>query len=158
MAVTSYRGGVHGDDVGPVEVAEEQVIAAPPGAVWRALVDPDQRRRWWSYLELDPVVGGRFTERWAGPDGEEMVTTGSVLEAIDGRLLRLTWSDAAWPAPTEVEVSVAPAPGGAVVRVRQVGFDRLPDGQRLAADHAAGWRAHLSNLRSVAEGRATPRP
>jgi uncharacterized protein YndB with AHSA1/START domain len=146
---------VNRDDVGPVEVAQGEMIAAPSSVVWRALVDADQRQRWWSYLDLDPVVGGRFTERWTGTDGKEMVTTGSVLEASDGRLLRLTWSDADWPAQTEVEISVTPAPGGTFVRVRHSGFERLPDGQRLARDHAAGWQTHLSNLRSVAEERAT---
>ena len=150
--------GVNGDAGGPVEVVEEETIAAPAAAVWRALVHADQRRRWWSYLDLDPVVGGRFTERWTGPDGTEMVTAGSVLEVTDRRLLRLAWSDADWPAQTEVEISLAPAPapGGTVVRIRHSGFERLPDGRRLAREHAAGWRAHLSNLRSAAETLPTP--
>jgi uncharacterized protein YndB with AHSA1/START domain len=137
-------------------VVEGETIAAPSGVVWRALVDADQRRRWWSYLDLDPVVGGHFTERWTGVDGKETVTTGSVLEATRERRLRLTWSDADWPAQTEVEVSMTPALGGTFVRVRHSGFECLPDGQRLAREHAAGWQAHLSNLRSVAEEGATP--
>jgi uncharacterized protein YndB with AHSA1/START domain len=141
---------------GPVELTEGEMIAASSNVVWRALVDADQRQRWWSYLDLDPVVGGHVTERWMGSDGREMVTTGSVLEAIDGRFLRLTWSDADWPAQTEVEISVTPAPGGSFVRVRHSGFERLPHSQRLAREHAAGWQAHLSNLRSVAEQGTAP--
>jgi uncharacterized protein YndB with AHSA1/START domain len=139
------RDDVHAD------VAEEELIAAPSDVTWRALVDADQRRQWWSYLDLDPVVGGRFTERWTGPDGKEGVTAGSVLEVIDRRLLRLTWSDADWPTPTTVDITMSPMPEGTLVRVRHSGFERLPDGRRLAGEHAAGWRAHLSNLRSVAE-------
>jgi uncharacterized protein YndB with AHSA1/START domain len=138
------------------DVAEEELVAAPPDVTWRALIDAEQRRQWWSYLDLEPVAGGRFTERWTGPDGQEMVTSGSVLEVIEGRLLRLTWSDADWPARTTVDVTMSPVPEGTLVRVRHSGFARLPDGRHLAREHAAGWRAHLANLRSVAERGATP--
>lgn len=151
LKTSPYGGGVKRDDAQPVAVAEEEVIAAPSSAVWRALVDAAQRRRWWSYLQLDPVVGGDFTERWTGADGEEMVTTGSVLEVTEGRLLRLTWSDPDWPAHTEVIISVTSVPAGTRVRVQHTGFERLPDGQRLAREHAAGWQRHLSNLRSMTE-------
>jgi uncharacterized protein YndB with AHSA1/START domain len=151
LKTSSYGVRVKRDDAQRVAVVEEELIAAPSSAVWRALVDGAHRRRWWSYLELDPVVGGRFTERWAGADGEEMVTTGSVLEVTEGRLLRLTWSDADWPAETEVVISVTSVAAGTLVRVQHAGFERLPDGQRLAQEHAAGWQVHLSNLRSITE-------
>ena len=87
-----------------------------------------------------------------------MVTSGSVLEVIDGRLLRLTWSDADWPVETTVDITMTLATEGTLVRVRHASFERLPDGRHLAREHAAGWRAHLSNLRSVAEQGATPLP
>src|SRR3712207_4395044 len=89
-------------------VDEKISVAASPTTVWHALVDARERRGWWSYLELDPVVGGRFTERWTWPDGDEVVTSGSVVEVSPDRLLRLTWSDQAWPAPTEVAITLHP--------------------------------------------------
>lgn len=36
---------------------------------------------------------------------------------------------------------------GTVVRIRESGWQRLDDSQALAADHRAGWRVHLTNLR-----------
>lgn len=142
---------VNGDESEVGEVTREAVIAAPPDEVWQALVDADRRKRWWSYLQLDPVIGGGFIERWTGPAGESMVTMGSVLEVTANRLLRLTWSDDNWPVETQVEISLSPTPGGTLVRVRHSGFERLTDGRRLATEHGAGWQLHLSNLRSLAE-------
>lgn len=136
-----------------VAVADAEVlVAAPPSTVWRALVDAEHRSRWWSYLELHPEIGAGFTERWTGADGEERMTTGSVVDVSPDRLLRLTWSDVGWPAETEVEITMGPTPAGTVVRVRHAGFERLPEGHRIAHEHAAGWRMHLSHLRSFIEG------
>ena len=133
------------------EVHEEVVLAAKERAVWQALVDHRRRRQWWSYLELDPVVDGGFVERWVGPDGEEVLTKGSVLELVPGRRLRLSWADENWPAETEVEIRLCPSDGGTTVVVRHRGWDRLPDGERLAEEHRAGWRRHLANLRAHVE-------
>ena len=90
-------------------------------------MDADRRKRWWSYLQLDPVIGGGFIERWTGPAGESMVTMGSVLEVTANRILRLTWSDDNWPVETEVEIILPPTPGGTLVRVRHSGFERLTE-------------------------------
>lgn len=136
---------------GPSEVDEQIAIAAPPSTVWAALVDADRRRNWWSYLDLDPVRGGRFTERWRGPDGEEVTTSGSVVEIVSGRLLRLEWADEKWPSTTEVEITLSPDAAGTLVRVRHSGWEGLPDGRRVAEEHRAGWQTHLRNLRRVVE-------
>jgi uncharacterized protein YndB with AHSA1/START domain len=59
-------------DVTSFAIAQEIVIDAPRDRVWDALTQaPD---RWWAYrfkadvstVALDPVVGGRFEERWDG--------------------------------------------------------------------------------------------
>ncbi|MDP8936291.1 MAG: SRPBCC domain-containing protein [Actinomycetota bacterium] len=131
-------------------VEEEIVVDASAARVWQALVDADQRRSWWSYIELEPVVGGRFCERWTA-SGQEVVTSGSVLELVPYRSLRMTWSDETWLDDTEVEISLAPSDLGTRVTVRQSGWDRLPDGQRLAEEHRVGWRMHLSHLRDHVE-------
>ena len=140
-------GNEHGED----EVLVSVAIRGPAPAVWAAIVDPDRRRGWWSYLDLDPVEGGRVVERWQRSDGEAVTTTGSVLEVVPERLLRMAWRDDDWPASTTVEIALAPAPDGTVVTVRHHGWAPLPDPAGLAAAHRDGWRAHLEALRRHVE-------
>jgi uncharacterized protein YndB with AHSA1/START domain len=136
------------------DVTLEAVAAAPPEAVWRALVDPGIRGRWWPGTELDPTVGGRFTERWAGPGGEPKLTAGTVLNAAPARSLRLSWADTDWPAETTVSLDLVPVAAGTEVRLRHAGFGRLADAARVAADHRAGWRVHVADLCRAAEAGA----
>ena len=130
-------------------VVERMVVPAAPERVWRAIVDGTGRAGWWSYLQLDASPGGRMEERWTDAGGAEVVTSGEVVEAVAPRTLRLTWADEGWPAATDVDIALAPCPGGTVVTVRHTGWDRLPGGDALAADHATGWRAHLDDLRRL---------
>ena len=134
------------------EVGAEVVVGVPAGEVWRALVDGERRRQWWSYLEMVVVAGGRFTERWVDDDGSEVLTSGTVTHVVPNRELRMTWADEAWPAETTLDIVLTPVPGGTQVRVRHEGWRRLPDGERLRQEHAAGWRLHLADLRSFLEG------
>lgn len=146
-----------------VEVDVVIRVVAPAPSVWRALVDPTLRSRWWGHLELDAVAGTRFAERWTDPDGEEKVTSGQVVDVRPPHLLRLTWADDDWLAPTEVLVTLsAPDPEGqgaqtstaeTAVRVRHTGFEGLPEAGRLAEEHSAGWRTHLTNLRDAVQQR-----
>ena len=139
------------DTTGSDELHEELLIDAAADNVWQAFVDGKRRRQWWSYLEIDPSVGGQLTERWVEPDGEEVLTKGSVLDVVPDRLLRLTWADEDWPAQTEVEIHLTPNERGTTVQIRHSGWRLLPDGHHLAQQHRAGWRLHLSNLRAYLE-------
>ncbi len=139
------------DTTGSDELHEELVINASMSTAWQALVDGERRRQWWSNLEIDPVVGGQFTERWVGPDGAEVLTKGLVMDVVPARLLRLRWADENWPAQTEVEIRLAPSDRGTIVQIRHAGWRLLPDGQHLAEEHRVGWRLHLSNLRAHLE-------
>ncbi|MEU0938845.1 MULTISPECIES: SRPBCC domain-containing protein [unclassified Embleya] len=133
------------------------VIAAPAEAVWRALVDADTRASWWSYLDLDARVHGRLSERWSGANGEARLTTGRV-EALDPcRMLRFTWADDDWAASTTVTIELTRARPGTQLRVRETGWNRLPDGPNLAAAHRDGWGAHVEDLRRFAEAAGGPR-
>ena len=133
-------------------VEETVVVRAPARVVWNAIADGDARRRWWPHLELDATSGGRVEEWWTDATGREVVTRGKIVEVVPGRRLRATWADEGWPAETLVEVALAPvAGGGTAVTVRHSGFERLPDGDALAAAHRAGWKVHLENLRGQVE-------
>lgn len=134
-------------------VCEAVLVAAPAERVWSAITDAHQRAGWWPYLDLDPSPGGRFEERWTDGAGNEVVTSGRVLEVAPPHLLRLSWQDDGWPAATEVELCLEPQQAGTLVRVRHTGWSTLPDAQALVRDHRAGWRMHLEDLRRVGSAR-----
>jgi uncharacterized protein YndB with AHSA1/START domain len=135
-------------------VVVSELVRSPAPAVWASIMDGDRRRRWWSYLDLEPVEGGRVVERWTTDGGQPMTTTGSVVEVVPEQRLRMTWRDDDWPAATEVEIALAAAPDGTTVTVRHRGWASLPDSAGLAEAHRVGWRAHLEALgRHVEEHR-----
>jgi uncharacterized protein YndB with AHSA1/START domain len=41
-------------------ITVDQFIAAPPGAAWRALTEPELLARWWAPGDIAAVVGHRF--------------------------------------------------------------------------------------------------
>lgn len=133
-------------------IDESITIRAPARLVWRALVDPGVRFRWWGYLDLDPVVGGRVTEVWEGPDGT-MHTNGVITAMEEERMLRMDWADEGWDSTADVLFELRPfdGAGGTVVRLRETGLGRLPGGAAIAEEHRAGWRMHLANLRRCVE-------
>lgn len=115
--------------------------------MWRALTDPADRAEWWHDVDLDVAVGGKLEERWSDDTGTPMLTTGHVLAVEAPARLRFAWADEGWPAATAVEISLREVDGQTVVRITETGWHLLPHGDTLAADHRAGWRAHLTNLR-----------
>ncbi|MBM0207135.1 SRPBCC domain-containing protein [Micromonospora sp. STR1s_5] len=127
-------------------------IKAPVEQIWKALIAADVRADWWSYLDLDPVVGGGVKETWEGPDGSNQ-TTGVITDLIEGKLLALDWADDGWPESTHVEFMLRPSEGGTLVQLRETGIDRLPGAADIAAEHRAGWQMHLNDLRNLVEGR-----
>lgn len=138
------------DDADDTTVEQAVEIKAPVERVWQAFVAADVRSGWWSYLDLDPVVGGQVKETWEGPGGTNR-TTGVITGFTEGRRLAMDWADDGWPESTHVELTLHPTDGGTVVQVRESGLDRLPDGGRIADEHRAGWRMHLTNLRNFVE-------
>lgn len=82
LLATSAAGAVV--DVQPhgFKLSHTAEVAAPPAAVWQALVAP---ARWWSSshswsgdaknLSLEPTAGGCFCERWAGGSAAHLTVT-----------------------------------------------------------------------------------
>jgi len=67
----------------------DQFIARPPGAVWRALTEPELLAKWWAAGDIKPVVGHRFTlamGKWGDQPCE-------VLEVEPEKLLRYTFAE-----------------------------------------------------------------
>lgn len=132
-------------------VKETCVVAAAGDRVWRAVVDREERARWWPDLDLEAVPGARVLEWWADDDGAPQLTRGEIVSVVEGRLLRLRWADEGWVASTDVELLLDDAAGGTRVTVRESGWQRQPDGAMLAEQHSAGWRMHLEHLRRHVE-------
>ncbi len=129
-------------------VEASTIIAADAGEVWSALTDPARLEQWWPDVHLDPRAGGQLTEVWTDHDGSQKTTHGEILEVRPQALIVLRWADEGWSAATDVAVTLQPAPpSGTLVTVRESGWDRLPDGDRLAAEHRQGWQMHLDHLR-----------
>ncbi|MDQ4082364.1 MAG: SRPBCC domain-containing protein [Actinomycetota bacterium] len=131
----------------------EIALAASVPATWQAIVNDEHRASWWPYLELDSRPGGRLTERWRDADGQEIVTSGEVLEAQAPHRLRCTWRDDAWVAGTEVDFQLRTEGDNATrLRLRHGGWERLgADGRQLRAAHVEGWQRHLGNLKAYVE-------
>lgn len=136
------------------EICERTDVDAPISQVWGALVSPDERAAWWPYLTLDPSVGGRFEELWTDPSGDRKRTSGRVTAMEHPHHLALTWADDDWPAATRVEISLTATGTGTEVTIRHTGWRALADPEHLIADHRAGWRMHLHNLREHLDGTA----
>ncbi len=133
-------------------ITVEVVIGAPADAVWRAITVAESRSRWWSYLDLDPHLGGHLTERWQDPHGQAKTTSGRVVEFRPPHLLRCTWRDDDWPAETEIESGLGPDGNRTEFRLGHSRWARLGAIRLdLRAAHAAGWRKHLADLRDHLE-------
>ncbi len=95
-----------------------------------------------------PRAGGQLTEAWTDHDGSPKTTRGEIVEVRPGALIALRWADEGWPAATDVEVTLRPVPPSkTLVTVRESGWNRLPEGERLAVEHQQGWEMHLDHLR-----------
>ncbi len=127
-------------------VDESIDVEASPERVWRVLADSDLLAAWWDGMSLTAEPDGGFEERWLDERGAERITRGRVQSCVPGQELVLSWADDDWPATTWVEITIrAVGRTTSQLRVRHLGWEKLPDGPSLAAAHRDGWRHHLGN-------------
>jgi len=131
-------------------ISVESTVKASPARVWDALADPAARAQWWPGMTFEPVSGGSLREQWSEA-GLDYVAHGTVREVEPEQLLRFTWSDASWEAPTTVTVTLQPALSATLVRITEQGLAQLSQGSEVAREHEAGWRWHLDRLREHVE-------
>jgi len=133
-----------------MQLVLSMAVAAPPTAVWQALVHPPARAAWWrDGIVLEPWPGGAFAEPWRDPDGKQQVTRGRVLIFLPPRLLELSWRDDDWPAATSVRISLSATADGCRLQLVHGGW--ADTAHELMAAHEAGWRSHLESLRAHVE-------
>jgi uncharacterized protein YndB with AHSA1/START domain len=117
-------------------------------AVFRALTDADELKRWWITDGVsEPRSGGRFRFEWKMADpANDHVQEGTYAELVDGARIAFPWS--APGGDSRVTLSLSESEGGTQVSL-------VHDG--IAADdqfgrYEQGWTGFLANLKSVLEG------
>jgi uncharacterized protein YndB with AHSA1/START domain len=115
----------------------ERQLADPPGAVWQALTERDQLRRWFPCdVEVEGgtwEVGRAITFQFP-TEVIDMTLTGEVLEVDEPKALAFTWGEEV------LRFELTPHSGG----TRLVLIDELP--ADAAARNAAGWEECLDRL------------
>ncbi|MFE0025352.1 SRPBCC domain-containing protein [Amycolatopsis sp. NPDC059021] len=123
-----------------MEISEQIVVPADAERTWRLVTEPGNFQRWYAFggAEIDLVPGGAMALRW-----DEHGSFPARVEAVTpGRRFAFRWL---LPEPGDlVDITIAPAEGGTLVRVTESGT--LDD----AGTSAMAWRNSLSLLRELA--------
>lgn len=151
------------DKVSPETLQFERLLAAPIDKVWRYLVEPDLRARWFMAGPTEPKVGGAFglkmdhdrlsdrpastPERYrpyVGHSWEERIT-----RIEPPHLLAITWENGE---AGEVTFALSEEAGGTRLVLTHTGLR----GRKDALDFGGGWRSHLDVLARRLRGEAVP--
>lgn len=131
------RPGIGGTDFSPSrppEITVTVTITAPAQDVWRSLTEPMVVERWWGYApEIEPRVGGKVT---FGAEGEISAWEPNRLFAYTEDGMSTRWE-------------LADSEGETRLTFTQSGFG--PHELDDAAQHEAGWRAGLLELKRMHE-------
>lgn len=136
------------------EIRLSILIAAPPAAVFRALIDPALVNQWVgsTTARVEPRVGGVYAFGWQYEIDGRQVAGGptKILELEPDRRLVVDWPD--WRGDASVTgqtIAFTLAPEGTGTRVELVhaGFSRAAD----VSDYPFGWGHFAGELRKVAE-------
>jgi len=132
------------DDAGAVDLAAPPpdavtalvALAARRADVYAAFTDVPRARAW---TQRPAVVGGGVGAPWSMEAGPFSVS-GTVVEAVPGVALTLTWRSAAWPPEQESRVALtfADEEGKTLLTVAHT---QIPPGQRGAVE--AWWRGEV---------------
>lgn len=138
------------------EIVSEMEIAAAPGRVFEALVDPKQVVQWWgekgvyrcTRFESDPRVGGKWRATGVDGQGRDFEVSGEYLEIDRPRALEVTWK-ATWTGDVQTKVrwELEAVGSGTRVRVRHSGLAAHPE----IANAYRGWPRMLGWLRGLVE-------
>lgn len=141
-------------------VTVEIHIAAPPGAVFDALTDPDRIVQWWGdeeyyeteEAEVDLREGGRWRVAGRNVDGSPFSVTGEYRTVERPGVLSYTW-DPTWAEwdreePTLVTITLEPEENGTWLTLVHEGF---AGHEKVRGDHAEGWPFVLELLKTYLE-------
>lgn len=137
-------------------IVEEITIDAPAERVFDALINPEERVKWWgaegsfqaTHMESDLRPGGRWAVRGLRADGQPFTVTGEYREIARPRLLIFTWLPD-WQAnagTSLVRIDLDEHEGVTKLRLTHSGFTA----EARRTGHR-GWPQILSRLRAHAE-------
>ena len=144
-------------------------IAAPPDAVFEALLDPAQLATWWgsddSYRthdwDIDAHVGGEWAVHTISTSGDEGTVRGEYLAIDEPRSLEYTWR-ASWDdfAPTIVRYELTPIliddTEGTRLDVTHTGFYGFTGCASTGIAQTHKWNGVIVSLAHVGTLYATP--
>ncbi|HEX6644400.1 MAG TPA: SRPBCC domain-containing protein [Gemmatimonadales bacterium] len=146
-------GGEGGSDrdAGTRSIGKEIAIAAPPDAVWRALTDAEELRRWFpADARVEPGVGGTIWVSWGG----EMAWENPITIWEPGRHLRTAMPAEPGAVPFAVDYYIEARGGATILRLVNSGFGSGAEWDDMYFGMDGGWTYFLYNLRFYLERHA----
>jgi len=130
---------------GLYDIVLERRLKLPVEKVWAALTVPERIADWFTEVDLEPRVGGRYSLRFS--DGSAM--DGVVTAFEPSRLLAHTWPHETHP-DSVVRYELAPDGDGCRLTLIQTAIGRP------AFNALRGWHTFLEALPGAANGVRTP--
>jgi len=137
---------------------EKQIeLNAPVSRVWRALTNHEEFGQWFRVKLEAPFVVGKTARGQITYPGYEHYKWEAVVQKMDAeKRFSFTWhpyaidpaKDYSEEAPTLVEFTLKPIPGGTLLVVTESGFDKIPAGRRPEAlrMNDGGWSQQVKNI------------
>ena len=137
-------------------------LKAPISRVWRALTDHREFGEWFRVRLDGPFVPGQVSRGHVTYPGYEHLRWEAVVKRMEPeRLFSFTWHPAAVDPtedysnepPTLVEFTLEETATGTLLRVVELGFDKLPSKRRFEAFrmNEGGWNIQMDNIRQHVE-------
>ena len=149
------------------DLIEKQIeLKAPVSRVWRALTDHREFGEWFGVGIDGPFVAGELsTGNITYPGYEHVKGEATMTKMEPERLFAYTWHpyaidpavDYSTEPTTLVKFRLEPGKnGGTMLRVRESGFEQIPEGRRPLAlrKNDDGWSGQMENIQSHVESKA----
>jgi uncharacterized protein YndB with AHSA1/START domain len=132
----------------------ERVYNAPVAAVWKALTDKNEMKKWYFDLEeFKPEVGFVF-EFEGGPEDRKYIHHCEVTEAIEHKKLTYSWAYVGYEGCSYVTFELFPEGKSTRLKLTHAGLETFPALKDFAKENfVAGWteiigknlKEHLEN-------------